>query len=306
MPLRFRIPLRTLLFCLMGGLLAACGGDAPGPQNAPTGLTDDIGTPLPAGPIRRVVPLAPNVTEILYAIGAGPRVAGVSVADDYPEAVASLPHFNSYPMDFEALTALQPDLLVAATQVNNPRDAGLFASLGIPIVYFDFQSVEDVFRVMRTLGVALDLHAEADSAASRLESAYRALRARTAAAGSRPSVVFLIGEDPLFSFGRGSYVHDLIDAAGGTSLTANIDTPAPTLSEEFVLTAMPDAIAGTLGDRTAADLARRYPSWGLTPAIEHGRVYSFAPSLFLRPGPRLVEGATQLAMKLHPEAFETP
>lgn len=264
---------------------------------------DDIGVPLPATPALRIVPLAPSVTEILYALGAGDRVVGVSVVDDYPPAIEGLPRFSSLPMDFEALAALQPDLLVAATQVNNPRDAELFASLGIPIVYFDFDEVADVFRVMRTLGAALGLEASADSATTRLETDYAEIRRLTASAETRPGVVFLIGSDPLFAFGRGSYVHDMIDAAGGRSLTAEINTPAPTLSEEFVLTAMPDVIAGTLGEDAAAELDRLYPTWRLTPALRDGRVYRFAPSLFLRPGPRLVDGARQLARQLHPDVF---
>ncbi len=291
---------------ILASLLALAWISACQPPNPPTPtalLVDDIGIPLPATPALRIVPLAPSVTEILYALGAGDRVVGVSVADDYPPAIEGLPRFSSLPMDFEALAALRPDLLVAATQVNNPRDAELFASLGIPIAYFDFDEVADVFRVMRTLGVALDLQASADSAATRLETDYAEIRSLTATADTRPSVVFLVGSDPLFAFGRGSYVHDMIDAAGGRSLTDEIDTPAPTLSEEFVLTAMPDVIAGTLGEDAAAELNQLYPTWRLTPALRDGRVYSFAPSLFLRPGPRLVDGARQLARQLHPEVF---
>ncbi|MDZ4700484.1 MAG: helical backbone metal receptor [Rhodothermales bacterium] len=295
---------RPLFF--LASLIALAGISACQPAAPPapvSALVDDIGVPLPAAQPLRIVPLAPNITELLYALGAGDRVVGVSVADDYPPAIEGLPRFSSLPMDFEALAALRPDLLVAATQVNNPRDAELFASLGIPIAYFDFDEVADVFRVMRTLGAALGLQASADSAAARLEADYGEIRRLTASADTRPSVVFLIGSDPLFAFGRGSYVHDMIDAAGGRSLTAEIDTPAPTLSEEFVLTAAPDVIAGTLREGASAELARLYPSWRLTPALRDGRIYRFAPSLFLRPGPRLVEGARQLARQLHPDIF---
>jgi iron complex transport system substrate-binding protein len=156
---------------------------------------------------------------------------------------------------------------------------------------------------MRKLGQTLEVATYADSAVEVLESEYEWIRQTVDGAEPRPTVVFLIGSDPLFAFGRGSYVHDMIGTAGGRSLTADLATPAPVLNEEFVLTAMPDVIIGTLGEGAAETLAARYPSWTLTPALRNGRVYSFEPSLFLRSGPRLVEGTRRLAERLHPERF---
>ena len=119
----------------------------------------------------------------------------------------------------------------------------------------------------------------------------------------RPSVVFLIGSDQLFSFGAGSYIHEIIDIAGGVSLTAEIDSPAPILSEEYVLTSQPDVIAGTFSD--AASLEENHPAFESIPAVKNDRICRIPSSLILRPGPRLTEGAATLAKCLR-DALQSP
>ena len=92
-----------------------------------------------ADPLERLIALAPNLTEIVYAAGAGSLVAAVSQADDHPPAVESLPKFSSFPLDYEALVFHAPNVVLATDQINNPRDADEIESLGIPVVYFSFE-----------------------------------------------------------------------------------------------------------------------------------------------------------------------
>ncbi|MFB6249927.1 MAG: ABC transporter substrate-binding protein, partial [Salinibacter sp.] len=116
-----------------------------------------------------------------------------------------------------------------------------------------------------------------------------------------------IGDDTLYSFGEGSYVHRLIEVAGGRSITDTLSATAPTLSEEFVLTARPEVIVGAWGaDYDPSRLLKRHPTFDVVPAVRNGRVYSFPPSLLLRPGPRLVTGARRVAARLHPDRFAEP
>jgi ABC-type Fe3+-hydroxamate transport system substrate-binding protein len=117
-------------------------------------------------------------------------------------------------------------------------------------------------------------------------------------------VLVLIGDDTLYSFGDGSYVHNLVELAGGRSITASIDTKAPTLSEEYVLKEKPDVIVGAWGSDYDSDrLLKLHPTWDVVPAVQNGRVYSLPSSLLLRPGPRLVQGARRMAAYLHPDRF---
>jgi ABC-type Fe3+-hydroxamate transport system substrate-binding protein len=161
--------------------------------------------------------------------------------------------------------------------------------------------VDDVLTSIRTtgelLGTARIAHTTVDSLSSSLDT----LRARTAAVAQRPRVLFLIGDETLYAFGAQSYMHTLIQRAGGESVTADLDAKAPTLSEEYVLTQQPDVIIGAFGtDYDPGRLLELHPSWDVVPAIRDDRVYSLNPNVLLRPGPRLVEGAWQMAHRLHP------
>jgi ABC-type Fe3+-hydroxamate transport system substrate-binding protein len=121
----------------------------------------------------------------------------------------------------------------------------------------------------------------------------------------RPRVLVLIGDETLYSFGKGSYVHELVRLAGGRSITSTIETSAPTLSEGYVLTEKPDVIIGTWGpDYDPSTLLDLHPTWDVVPALQNGRVYSLPSSLLLRPGPRLVQGAQRMAARLHPDRFD--
>lgn len=257
-----------------------------------------------ARPVRRVVTLAPNLTEIVFAAGAGSKLAGITTADDHPPAVDSLPRVGALPIDFEAVAALQPDLVLATDQVNAPRDAETFEALGLPLYFFSFPTLDSVFAGIRRTGALLGTRRAANRAADSLAAATRRLRARTRGANERPLVLFLIGDDTLYAFGKNSYVHTLIDLAGGRSLTADLDASAPVLSEEYVLEQKPEVIIGAFGaDYDPATLRRLHPSWDVVPAVRDGRVHSLPPELVLRPGPRLVEGARRMARLLHPALF---
>ncbi|PSQ83917.1 MAG: ABC transporter substrate-binding protein [Bacteroidetes bacterium QS_7_67_15] len=304
---------------LAGVLLGSCRNDPAGAsQQQPkqqrsrrdTTVTDALGRRVELTlPARRAVSLAPNLTEIVVAAGAGGRLAGVTTADDFPPAaVDTLAQVQAYPqVDFEAVAALRPGLVLATDQVNAPRDAATLSSaLGAPTYFFSFPSLASIFEAVETSGRLLGAPRRAQRAADSLRRVVRRVRQCTRRAirrgdAERPLVLFLIGDDTLYTFSEGSYMHTLIRAAGGTSATADLATNAP-LSEEFVLEKQPDVIVGAFGtDYDPARLARLHPTWkGTVPALENGRVYSVAASLFLRPGPRVAKGARQLARRLHP------
>ncbi len=293
----------VLIVAMLGALGCARSSDAP--RTGALTFIDDLGRTVEIRrPVMRVVTVAPNLTEIVFAAGAGQKLVGVTTADDYPPAVDTLPRFSALPMDFEAVAALRPDVVLGATQINNPRDAETLAALGIPMVFFSFRRLDDVMRVLRVTGRLLGTEERADAAADSLARIVSGLRTRSETLEDRPRVLFLIGDDTLFSFGSESYIHEIIFLAGGQSVTEELTTEAPILSEEFVLTAAPDVIVLALGeDYDPARLLERHPTWTVVPAIRDGRVYSFDPDLFLRPGPRLVAGARRLAERLHPSVF---
>ena len=292
-----RLARHFFLLCALGVL--GCGEPSPAP---PSTLTDDLGRSLDVEvPVENVLTLAPNLTELLFAIGRGEALVGASAADTYPPGLDSLPQFGTYPLDAEAVVALQPDLVLATDQVNNPDDADALAEAGVPTYFFRFTSIEDVPRAARRLGELLDAEASADSAAAAFEARMARLTAQTSSL-DRPRVLLLIGGETLFAFGDASYTQQLIEIAGGESVTAHFSGEAVTLSEEFVLEAMPDVIVGAFGpDYEPAKLTALHPAWHPIPAVREGHVYGIDPDLLLRPGPRLADGAETLARLLHPE-----
>lgn len=293
----------------LGALLAlvvAVGGcPSPDADTTVTRVTDDLGRTVEIStPVRRVVSLAPNLTEIVHAAGAGSTLVGVTKSADYPPAVDTLPTISALPVDFEAVTARNPDLVLATDQINAPRDAETFDALDVPIYFFSFTSLDDVLNAIRTTGELLGTAEAAADSARALQKQIEALRTRTADVQDRPRVLVLIGDDTLYAFGQGSYIHTLVELAGGRSITDSLETQAPTLSEEYVLTAKPDVILGAWGaDYAPSRLLSLHPTWDIVPAVKNDRVYSLPQDLLLRPGPRLVDGARRMAHRLHPALF---
>ncbi len=302
--MRFRLP--TFSVSLLAFLTVASGCGSKSPRSEAVDVTDDLGRTVSVSiPVERIVTMAPNLTEITFAAGAGDRLVGVTTADDYPPEVDSLPKFSALGVDFEAVLALEPDVVLATDQVNTPRDADMFDSLDIPVLYLSFASLDDIFDGIRTVGRLAGTTDRAAEHATTLGEAVNDLRQRTAAAGERPDVLFLISGEKLFGFGEGSYVHTMIDVAGGNSVSADMDVSAPVFSEEYVIEQAPDVIIGSFpAGTTAADLLAQHPAWSSVPAIRENRVYTIDPDVVLRPGPRVVEGAYRMALLLHPSLFE--
>lgn len=293
------------LCCIGSAFLAGCAPDAPPAEGART-VTDALGREIRLErPVERVLTLAPNLTELLFAAGTGEKLAGVSPSDDFPPGLDSLPAYSTFPLDIERVVALRPDLVLATDQVNNPRDADALARAGIPTYFFRFTAVADVPRALRTIGALVGAEAQADAAADSLERRLEALAARTEGL-RRPRTLLLIGDTTPFAFGGASYTQEVIRLAGGESLTAGFAGEGVTLQDEWVLQARPEVIVGAFGpDYDPQRLVHLHPSWRAVPAVQEGRIYSMDPDLLVRPGPRLVEGAERLARLLHPELGES-
>lgn len=296
-----RRPVGPVLLVLL--LIAGCGD--PSSEEADVTVTDDLNRMVSFDrPVERVVSLAPNLTELAYAAGAGSLLVAITSSGDYPPPVDTLPHVSALPVDFEAVAAQEPDLVLATDQINAPGDADTFEALAVPIYFFSFNTLGDILDGLRTTGRLLGTEGAAADSVAALQREIDALRAQTEPIpkDQRPRVLVLVGDDTLYSFGKGSYVHTLVELAGGRSITADIENQAPTLTDEYVLTEKPDVILGLWGtDYDPSRLLELHPTWDVVPAVRNDRVYSLPPSLIARPAPRIVDGARRLAHLLHPE-----
>lgn len=296
----FRAPVSLLPFVLLAlSGEAGCRSDSAttGSGAADSTVTDALGRAVTfPHPPARVLTLAPNLTEIVYAVGASARLAGASPSDTYPAAVAALPRFSTYPLDHEGVVALEPELLLATDQVNSPADAAPFDLLGIPTYFFSFTRVSDVAAALRTAGHLLG--GDGEPAARQFEA--RVDRVRRAAEGQeRPRTLLLVGDDVLYSFGRDSYASEAVRLAGGENLTDAFEGPVATVSDEWVLEQAPEVIVVLAAPYDPARILERHPTWRNLPAVRAGRVHGVDPDLVSRPGPRLADGIARLAALFH-------
>jgi len=290
--------MRRLSLLLLGLAVIGCRPSGAGD------VRDDLGRAVALdGTPQRVLPLAPNVTELVAAAAGVERLAGVAVSDDFPSGIAGLPRFQSYPLDVEAVVALRPDLAIGSDDVNPTDTADGLLSVGIPTYLFHFDEVADVPRALRALDTLLAVSGGApvaDDFERRVGAITEAVRPFSA-----PRVLLLVGDEEgtLYAFGRDSYASEMVRLAGGENLTDVYDGPSSSPSEEVALEMAPEVIVVAGGPDAGRDFASRHPALLRTPAVQNGRVYGLDADLVLRPGPRLVQGLERLARLLHPEAF---
>lgn len=287
------VVLLTLAGCRPQSSTTTAASEAPAADSMQT-VQDDLGRSvrLPRAP-RRIVPLAPSVTELVAAAGGLDRLVARTPYCNAPEAVLALRPISTYPLDREAVLAVQADLVIGTDQVNDPSVGDDLARLGIPAFYLNFETLADVPRALRAMGDLLGTRVAAEAAARRFEER---VGDTTAPLPDAPRVLLLIGDDILYGFGGASYVHDLVARAGGRSITAQLDGEGVTLSNEWVLTQAPDVIVVLAGtDYRVGDLSAAQPAWAEVPALQREAVCGLDPDLIVRPGPRLADGIDALA-----------
>jgi len=268
---------------------------------------DDLGRKVDIKPVpRRIVSLAPHITEILFDLGVGDRVVGVTQYSDYPPEASGIPRVGSYVrLNLEKIVSLAPDL-VLSTSDGNPREAVLrLSKIGIPVFVLSPPSdLEGIFASILTIGVVT----QREEAARKVVEGMRARVARVHALlkGAPPRKVFYqLGEHPLMSVGGGSFLDRLIERAGGRNIFHEIMLPYPRVSREEVLAAAPEVIIiSSMAKRRQGEAARRsWKRWPMIPAVRKDAVYFISPDRVHRPGPRIVEGLERLASAIHPERF---
>ncbi|HUG56393.1 MAG TPA: cobalamin-binding protein [Candidatus Limnocylindrales bacterium] len=313
MDIRRRAFLGSLLAAL---LLASCGsGAAPAPLRVPTPTVTASPTATPvtvtdfqgrsvtiAAPPRRIVSIGASNTEFLFALGAGDRVVGVDDFSDEPAAAREIEKVGGVQVNVERVVALRPDLVVTV-RFSDGTIEKLAETTTVLVV--DPQGLADVAETAILLGKAVG--ADGEALAADIAAQLDAVRSRTADLSPKPRVFHEVdASDPAkpFTVGPGSFIHELIEIAGGVNVAAGAGSPYPQLSAEELVRSDPEVIV--LGDAdygvTAEQVAAR-PGWGGITAVRTGRIHPISGSLVSRPGPRVGEAALAYARLLHPDAF---
>lgn len=288
----------VLLSVLSVALVAsACSSRAPDTQGLRP-ITDEIGRPILVGPEpQRIVSLAPSITEVLFALGLGDRVVGVTSFCDYPpEAAAKEKVGDTLRPSIERIVALKTDLVIASTASQLQQFVYNLGEVSIPVYVSDPRGVDGVLDSIIRIGELTATTSRAQELAGALRDRVERVRERVSGR-ERPRVLFILGGAPLITIGAGSFITDLIDQAGGQSISRDLAGDYPQYSLETAVAKRPEVIFNQTGE---ADLPERLKE---TPAGRSGYVFHIDDNLLLRPGPRIVDGLEQMAFRLHPEMF---
>jgi iron complex transport system substrate-binding protein len=276
----------------------------PSPAPALT-LTGQTGrqVSLPAPP-RRIVSLVPSVTEVLFAIAAQDRLAGVTDFCDYPAEARLKPRVGGMLAPrLETIITLRPDLVIATTAGNREETFVQLERLQIPVYVVNPTTVGDVLDLISRLGALTGHTVPAARLAAALDTRIRMVAGRVALLG-RPRVLYVLWPEPVIVPGRGALVSELIALAGGDSVTADGGEGYPRYSLEAAVARAPQVII--LADHGAGldTLSReKWERFSALPAVKAGRLYSVDGNLVHHYGPRVVDGLELLARLIHPEAF---
>jgi iron complex transport system substrate-binding protein len=269
-------------------------------------VTDQIGRTLvvPENPTR-VIALAPSITEIIYDLGQEKRLVGVTQYSTYPSEAELLPRVGSYVrLDIE-IVALKPDLCLATKDGNPKHIVDKIVSLGIPVYVINPQNIQQIMDTITRLGSLL--HAEQTAAAlvSDMEKRIRQVQARVKNRPDRPRVFFQIDAEPLFSAGTNTFIHELIELAGGINTTAG-EVSYPRYSWEDIIVLQPEIvlISSMAGGLAPEYLLNSWKKWELLSAVKNDQIFVVDAELFDRPTPRLINGLEVIAAIIHPGLFE--
>jgi iron complex transport system substrate-binding protein len=263
-------------------------------------------TAQPEAPPTRIVSLVPAATEILFAVGAGPSVVGVSSFDREPAAVRDLPRVGALlDPDLERILSLRPDLVVVyATQHDLHRQ---LARAGIDSYRYEHAGLTDVLDTIRQLADRTGHAENGADVAGAIARALADIRARVAGR-PRPRTLIVIAREPgtlrnLFASGGIGFLHDMVAVAGGDNVLADFQRQSVQATTEMVLARRPDVILELRAQLEPSPDVAAWQALPALPAVRHARVIALQGSDLVVPGPRIGRGTERIARALHPEAF---
>lgn len=263
-------------------------------------------------PVTRIISLVPALTEMLFAISAGPQVIAVSSYDEFPPAVEALPRVGALlDPDVERILALQPDLVL--TYGSQTGLEVQLARAGIRTFTYRHGGVAGVLQALRDLGAATGHAADGESKAREIQAQLDAVRARVRPY-RRPRTLLVFSRQPqslqqMYVSGGIGFLDDILQIAGGANVFADVRRESVQPSHETLLARAPEAIVEihATGMMATADVRRERNLWATLasiPAVRSGRIHFLDGSYLVVPGPRMGLAAETLARTLHPEAFE--
>jgi iron complex transport system substrate-binding protein len=269
--------------------------------NFPT-WSEQTATPKP----KRIVSLAPSVTETLFALGAGEQLVGICTFCDFPREVERIDRIGSYiAPNVEAIVAEAPDVVIGVPP-NSPEAVAALRRAGLRVVIVQVDTLEQIEAAMRTIAHEAGRDAQGETLLAELQQRMAAVRTRLEGAPQR-RVLMVVGQNPLIAVGSGIFLNELITQAHGVNIAADTNQQWPRFSLEVAVAKQPDVIIdGSMGseEKDETQLLGVWQNFPELPAVRNGRLYGRRSYTLLRPGPRLAEGFEEIARLIHPERFQ--
>jgi iron complex transport system substrate-binding protein len=257
-------------------------------------------------PPKKIVSLAPNITEILFSLGLDQEIVGVSIHCNFPEKANSKVRVGSYiSLDFEKIVSLKPDLIIA-TGAGNTRDmVERLERLGFPTYVIFPKNVDNVMESVSHLSQLVGREKEGAEIIQDMRRRRERVVALTLGL-PRPRVFLQIGEAPIVTVGKNSFADDLIRLAGGNNVAGNEKETYPRFGMEEILKRSPEVILiSSMNPRgNYQKVLQEWSRWKTIPAVKNGQIYLIDSDLIDRPSPRIIEGLEEMARLLHPERFK--
>lgn len=271
--------------------------------HAAVSVIDDAGNTVTlAQPARRIVSLAPHVTELLYAAGGGDRIVGTVSYSDYPPQARDLPRVgDNKALDLERIAALKPDLIVVWRHGNAQKQTDRLRALGLPLFYSEPRKLESIPENLEKLGKLMDTGPVATRAAADFRQQVETLR-KTYANRPPVTVFYQVWQQPLMTLNGQHMVSDMLALCGGRNLFGNEPPLVPTVSVEAVVAGNPEAmmtagIGATRPDKPLADFSM-WEKWKSVTAVARNNLFIIDGDLVNRAGPRVVQGAAEICKDL--------
>ncbi|MGD9322730.1 MAG: cobalamin-binding protein [Desulfobacterales bacterium] len=293
--------LKNLIAVLVALILLSCMSAAAKTVKDQLGRNVDV----PDEP-KRIVALAPSITEIIFQLNQAHRLKGVTQFSNYPPEALALPKVGSYiRLDLERIVALDPDLCIGIKDGNPKEIVARLQSMKIPVYVVDPRNLDTVIETILEIGQLLNAFERANLLAKTMGNRLQQVKKIAAQSEKRPRVFMQIGISPIVAAGSKTFVHDLILKAGGINVAAG-STAYPRFSREQVLALAPEIIIITSMARQGdfEQVKRDWSQWPNLPAARNQSIFLVDSDVFNRPSPRLIDGLELLVKLIHPESFE--
>ncbi len=281
---------------LLLAMLLACTGSSPASRT----LVDELGrrVQVPDHP-HRVICLAPSVTDTVFALGAGADVAAISSFTKYPAAALRKPSVgDTLQPSIETILSLHPDLVIGMQTEGQSASAGQLTRLGIPVFLVDPKGLAGILKSVRSIGHALNRDPQAAALVASLQARIDAVRARVSGKPA-PRVFTPIWYDPIITVGKHAFITEIIEAAGGRSITDDLQADWPQISMELVIARAPQALLLIRDSKVTLDVLKARPGWSGLPAVQAKRAFYVDDRMEL-PSPAAIDALEELARQFHP------